>query len=291
MSLALDDTQLHRLLADDVPYGDLTTTALDLGTLPGRIEFFARGAMTVCASEEAAQLLRLAGAQVDAVLRSGSRAAPQDLLLSAHGEAGALHQAWKVAQTLMEYASGIASAARGINDALQAAGLAIPVACTRKHFPGTKAVAVKAVLAGGALMHRLGLSETLLVFAEHRAFIPDAELPARLAALKRANPEKKLVAEVGDVDEALRLAAAGVDLLQLEKFTPASVAACRTALQARGLGIALAAAGGVHAANAVAYARAGADLLVTSAPFFAPPADVRVTLGPADGPVSADAGP
>lgn len=124
-------------------------------------------------------------------------------------------------------------------------------------------------------------SETLLVFGEHRAFIAPADLAARLAQVRAGNPEKKLVAEVSTIEEALALAAAGADVLQLEKFSPAAVAACRAALLAQGRPICLAAAGGVNASNAVAYARAGADLLVTSAPYFSAPADVKVTLGPA----------
>jgi len=42
--------------------------------------------------------------------------------------------------------------------------------------------------------------------------------------------------------------------------------------------IRIGAAGGIHSANAQAYTRAGADILVTFAPFFAPPRDVVVTL-------------
>ncbi|MDP5237969.1 hypothetical protein Q9Q94_00415 [Uliginosibacterium sp. 31-16] len=38
----------------------------------------------------------------------------------------------------------------------------------------------------------------------------------------------------------------------------------------------LAPAGGVTLENAVAYASAGADFLVSSAPYFAPPRDVKV---------------
>ncbi len=37
-------------------------------------------------------------------------------------------------------------------------------------------------------------------------------------------------------------------------------------------------AGGTNSANAEDYARAGADILVTSAPYFSPPRDVAVTL-------------
>ena len=44
----------------------------------------------------------------------------------------------------------------------------------------------------------------------------------------------------------------------------------------------LAPAGGVNRGNALAYARAGADLLVSSAPYFAPPAEVQVRIDPVD---------
>lgn len=124
-------------------------------------------------------------------------------------------------------------------------------------------------------MHRLGLSETLLVFAEHRLFLDEA--PAlTVARLRRTQPEKKTVVEVSDVAEALLWAQAGADVLQLEKFSPAAVAECRAAINALPTRPLLAAAGGVRADNAAAYVAAGADLLVTSAPFTAPPRDVQV---------------
>lgn len=272
---ALNDTQLCSLLDDDILGGDLTTHSLGLAEQPARLEFRARQPMTVCASEEALRLFELAGSQARLLLRSGSRAGAGELILEAQGDAASLHLAWKTAQNLVEWASGIASATAAI--ALAANGVA--VACTRKNVPGTKALSIKAVRAGGGIMHRLGLSETLLVFAEHRLFLNDA--PAQtIAQLRRAQPEKKIIVEVGDPGEALRWALAGADVLQLEKFTPEAVAACREALQAfpaasRPL---LAAAGGVRAGNASAYVAAGADLLVTSAPYTAPPQDVQVNF-------------
>jgi len=45
-------------------------------------------------------------------------------------------------------------------------------------------------------VHRLGLSETVLVFPEHLAFLGDEPLPALVARLARAAPEKKLIIEV-----------------------------------------------------------------------------------------------
>jgi len=255
----LNDTALCALLDDDTAGGDLTTHSLAIGEQPARLEFRARQPMTVCASEEALRLFELAGA----------------LILEATGNAASLHQAWKTAQTLVEWASGIATATAAI---VAAAG-GVTVACTRKNVPGTKALSIKAVRSGGGIMHRLGLSETLLVFAEHRLFLSDT--PAQtITQLRRVQPEKKIIVEVADLDEARRWAEAGADVLQLEKFTPEAVAACRQAIDAlpaasRPL---LAAAGGVRADNAAAYVAAGADLLVTSAPYTAPPKDVQVNF-------------
>lgn len=272
--LALNDDELNRLLADDAPCGDLTTESLRIGARAGRLVFHARGAMVACATEEAVRLFELAGAQARCLAPSGMPLGPNEPLLSAEGSAAQLHHAWKTAQTLVEWASGVASSAAAI---VSAAG-GVAVACTRKNVPATKAMSIKAVKAGGAVMHRMGLSETLLVFAEHRLFL-DGELPAQtMARLRRAQPEKKVVVEVADVAEARLWAEAGADVLQLEKFSTDQVARCRAELDAIG-GSArplLAAAGGVRADNAAAYVAAGADLLVSSAPFAAPPRDVQV---------------
>ena len=267
--LSVTDDELARLLHDDVPFGDLTTDALGVTGQPGRIEFRARGAMTVCATEEAARLLSLAGATAEWLMPSGASVPGDTLLLRAEGTAGTLHTAWKVAQILIEWASGIATATRAIVDA----AAPIPVACTRKATPGTKALSVKAIKAGGAVMHRLGLSESLLLFAEHRLFL-DADPADTVGRLRRTQPEKKIAVEVASPDEAVLWCRAGADVLQLEKFTPAQVAATRAATA--GMPVLLAAAGGVRADNAAAYVAAGADLLVTSAPYWAPPRDVQV---------------
>jgi molybdenum transport protein len=274
----LPDAELQCWLLEDAPFGDLTTRALALGAAPGRLTFAARGAMRVALIEEAARLFALCGVPAEVLLPSGRDAAPGQGLLRASGPADALLLAWKVAQTAVETASGIATEAARIVALLRAAGFQQPLACTRKTWPGGRALAARAVWAGGAVMHRLGLSETLLVFPEHRAFVPAGDLAARIAGLRAAQPEKKLVVEVGSDGDALALARAGAEVLQLERYSPAALAALKHRLAAEGHRVLLAPAGGVTAANALDYARAGADLLVSSAPYFAPPADVKVVI-------------
>lgn len=274
---ALTTADLERLLDDDVPYGDLTTEALGIGAQAGVMEFTARDPLVLALAEDAAALLRLCGCEVELIAASGERLAAGASILVARGAASGLLRGWKVAQTLIEIWSGVATATREIVDAARTASPGIAIACTRKNTPGTKRFAVAAVKAGGAVMHRLGLSETILVFAEHRAFL-DEPLAATVARLRRAVPEKKLITEVASIDAAVAAAEAGFDVLQLEKFTPPDVAALVTQLATTPHHPVIAAAGGVNAGNAAAYAQAGADVLVTSAPYMAKPRDVQVRI-------------
>ena len=274
----LADPELEALLRDDAPCGDATTFALGIAGRPGRMVFRARSDMVLCGSEEAVRMGELRGlTALGPVRASGERLAAGAEILTLAGPAGALHQVWKTAQTLVEYLSGIASCAADIVAAARRADPDAGVACTRKNFPGTKAAALKAVLCAGASPHRLGLSETLLVFAEHRAFLAGEAPAATVARLRRRWPERPVVVEVGDEAEALDWLAAGADVLQLEKWSVDAVDRLRRAIPA-GSRTRLAAAGGIHPANAESYARAGAGILVTSAPYFAPPRDVAVSL-------------
>ncbi|MCG5243362.1 ModD protein [Azospirillum doebereinerae] len=274
--IVLPDSALDALLAQDVPYGDLTTDSLGLAGRPATMHFAARAAMVLAGTEEAVRLIEKAGGRLTQVLPSGTAVEAGAVFLESDGPADALHRAWKVAQTLTEYASGIATRARRIVDAVPG----VTVACTRKNFPGAKDLSVKAVMAGGAVMHRMGLSETLLVFPEHRGFLSGPP-GAWIADLRRKAPEKKIVVEAGSVEEAVALAEAGADVIQLEKLPPEAARAVIEATRHLTPAPVVAPAGGVTEANAAAYAAAGCRLLVTSAPFFGPPADVKVTLQPA----------
>ena len=108
-------------------------------------------------------------------------------------------------------------------------------------------------------------------------FLGDEKPADSVRRLRRQWPERSIVVEVADENEALAWLLADADILQLEKWPVEAVHRIKQHI-APGSRTRLAAAGGINSANAEAYARAGADILVTSAPYFAPPRDVAVTL-------------
>lgn len=275
----IDDATIERWIKEDVPYLDLTTHVLGIGGQPGRLTLRNRNRIVVCGTEEAQRVLARLGATVEEFVPSGRRAEPRTALLSAAGPASALHMGWKVVVNILEYASGIATRTAALVAAARAVAPAIEVVATRKGFPGTRELATKAVLAGGGSPHRLGLSETVLVFAQHRVFLdgPSA-LAEQLVAWKARAPEKKVLVEATGLEDALAAVHAGADGIQFDKVPAAELKGFVATLRAERPGLVLIAAGGVTADNAAAYAGTGVDVLATSALYHGTPADIAATM-------------
>ena len=282
MIICLPDSDIERFIEEDVPYGDLTTHLLGIGTHPGRITFSTREETTLCCTEEAARVLRKCGATVTSCMPSGTKLAPGIEFLAADGSAESLHAGWKVALNLLEYASGIASRTGLIVETCRGINPALSVVTTRKSFPGTKKIAIKAITAGGALPHRLGLSETVLVFKQHTAFMGGLEaLCGTVAELKLKARETKIIIEADTLEEALLIARSGADIVQLDKIVPDELTAVVTALRTANPNMLISAAGGITEANAAAYAATGIDIIVLSSVYFGKPSDIGVTIQPA----------
>jgi len=83
-------------------------------------------------------------------------------------------------------------------------------------------------------------------------------------------------------EDALLMTKAGADALQFDKVPPEALAgivrAVRAEAEAHRRGIRLIAAGGVHADNAGAYARAGVDAISTTWVYFGKPADMSAVI-------------
>lgn len=273
------DEEIERFLHEDCPYGDLTTALLCIGNQPGRMTFTTRHETVACCTEEAARLLEKVGCTVGAMETSGTLLAKGETLLEVAGSAGALHMGWKAALNLLEAASGIATRTHRLVREARIANPSVEVVATRKIFPGTKAVATKATHAGGAFPHRLGLSESVLIFAQHTAFLGGAEeLWARLPQIKSRAREKKIVIEVADQPSAIAAALAGADVVQVDKLAPYGLSRLVETLRDAAPTILIAAAGGINEDNIRAYAAAGVDLLVSSAMYWGKPADIAARM-------------
>lgn len=277
------DETVERWIKEDAPYGDLTTWLMGIDEKHGKIEYFSREETVLCGTEEAARIFIKFGAKTQEILPSGTFVKPGQLLLTVEGSAAGVHQGWKIALNILEYASGIATRTQRLVKAAQNINPNLEIVATRKNFPGTKELAIKAILAGGALPHRLGLSETILIFAQHRVFLDGFEaLVAKIPELKARACEKKIIVEVETLEEAIQLAKAGVDGIQFDKVDAAALAMWIQTLRGINPQLVLLAAGGVNENNIAAYAKTGINAVATTAVFFGKPADIKAKISKLD---------
>ena len=277
----LPDEELDRFLHEDCPYGDLTTALLGIGAKLGRIAFSTRHETVVCCTEEAARLLEKLGCTTISFEPSGTMLPAGSQFLSVEGTASALHMGWKVTLNLLEAASGVATRTHKLVEAARSVDPSIEVVATRKVFPGTKSIATKAVYAGGASPHRLGLSETVLVFDHHTTFLdqPD-DLHGLIPGMQCQAREKRIAVEATDLETALKAAEAGAEVIQIDKMSPDRLRELVSRLREAAPKVIIAAAGGVNDQNAQEYAATGVDLLVTSSMYWGKPADIAVSMEP-----------
>lgn len=277
--LYIADETIEKWMKEDVPYLDLTTWALEIGDCPGKLAYYCREQTVLCGTEEVRRICGKLNVEVTRSAVSGEQAGPGMVFFEASGPAADLHKVWKIGLNILEYASGIATRTRKLTERIHAVNPRVSLVTTRKNFPGTKELAVKAVLAGGGVPHRLGLSETVLVFGQHRNLLTAPnQLPEKIGALKTRLCEKKVLAEVDGLEDALVLAEAGIDGVQFDKVSPSQLREWVSRLRAIRPELTILAAGGVAESNAAEYAATGVDALVTSAVYFGKPADLGTTI-------------
>ena len=268
------DSFIDNLVGEDLHILDVTTEAMGIGDLKGSVECFPKRECVVAGIEEAVRAFERFGSRVECTAKSGDRLEAGTVFMRAFGTAGRLHAVYKTAQNIMEYSSGIATRCAELLRNARSVSPTVELFVTRKHFPGAKLLSLKAALAGGAAAHRLGLSDSILVFDQHRIFTDN--FPTLLKKMAARFPEKKIAVEAGSVEEALAFAEAGADIVQCERFSYSDLTVLAAKLRAEKPGVRILAAGGINAENSREYAATGVDALVTSWVYFGKPEDIKM---------------
>jgi len=275
----ISDETIDRWIKEDVPYIDLTTLTLGIGEIKGKISFTAREFTVLSGVEEVLRIFAKLGITPIRSLPSGSVVNKGDIFIEAEGLATRLHMAWKVSMNILEYCSGIATRTKLMVEVAKSVNPHITVVATRKSFPGTKELAIKSIIAGGAFPHRLGLSETILIFKQHLAFLGEInDLAQAIKQIKINACEKKIIVEVETIEDALLLIESGVDGLQFDKIPANDLKIMVDQIRRINPKVTLLGAGSINGGNIEEYARTGINAIVTTAMYFGKPSDIGVTM-------------
>ncbi|MCH3965934.1 MAG: ModD protein [Clostridium sp.] len=277
----ISDELIEKLIKEDSPYMDLTTLILGIGNITGSIRFFSREDAVLCGTEECTRIFDRLNIEVIAAKPSGSPIKKDEIFLEGRGSAENLHTAWKICQNIIDYSSGIATKTNRLLQRASKVNPDISILTTRKNIPGTKELSIKAVISGGGFPHRLGLSETILIFKQHMNFLSGIDgLIKLLPEIKHKACEKKILAEVETLDNAITLCKNGIDGIQFDKIPSEILKTYVAALKSINPSVIILAAGGINETNIEDYAESGADAIVTTSVYYSKPIDIGCKIEP-----------
>jgi nicotinate-nucleotide pyrophosphorylase (carboxylating) len=270
------DELVRRALQEDIASGDVTT----LATVPA--DATARATITqkapgaiygLLAAERAFELLddRVSCTRLT---QEGAWREDGGPVLEVTGPARALLTGERTALNFLAHLSGVASMAARAAQAVQGTGAR--VLDTRKTTPGLRALEKGAVAAGGAVNHRAGLYDAILIKENHIAAA--GGIAAAIGSAREAAPELARTLEVEvrneqEIEEALQ---AGAPRMLLDNMDLAQLRAAVAQVDGRAE---LEASGGVSLQTLGEVARTGVEWISMGALTHSAPAlDLSLTL-------------
>lgn len=256
---------VRQALAEDVGAGDVTTAATvpedasATALMRAREPLVVAGlALAEAAFRELSEKVRLSRHVADGEQVDGGK-----ILLRISGPARALLTAERVALNFVQRLSGVATAAAQFVQAVR--GTPAQILDTRKTTPGWRRLEKYAVTCGGAVNHRAGLYDMVLIKDNHLAALRHASPNPIAAAVQRARevyPQLKIEVETDTLDQVDEALAAGADLILLDNMNPVQL---RLAVQKCKGRARTEASGGVSLATVRTIAEAGVDFISVGA--------------------------
>ena len=249
------------LLEDLGRAGDVTAAAC----LPAGEQITATFAARVEGRLAGLDCARLAIAAMDPMARfetnrgDGDDIAVGEVIARVSGDARAILSSERVALNLLSRLCGVATLTRAYVRTV--AGTKARIVCTRKTTPGLRALEKYAVRCGGAVNHRFGLDDAILIKDNHIAACGGV---AR--ALERARAAAghlmKIEIEVDRLDQLEEALPFRPDVIMLDNFALADM---RDAVARVAGAVVLEASGGVNLTTVRAIAETGVDAISVGA--------------------------
>ena len=251
-------TYLLRFLEEDVPFGDVTSEAVIPENLEAEAVIISKQDGVIAGLEEAKALFEHFGVKVELKAKDGDEVKKGTVVIKLKGNARKILLVERTALNIMGRMSGIATQTRKLVEKIRTVSPKVRVAGTRKTL--LKPLDKKAILIGNGEPHRFSLSDAILIKDNHLALVPLEE------AIKRAKTfsvYKIVEVEVESLEDALKAAKAGADVIMLDNMTPEQIKEVLEALKREGLRdkVKIEVSGGITEENIGDYAKLDIDVI------------------------------
>jgi nicotinate-nucleotide pyrophosphorylase (carboxylating) len=245
-------------LDEDIGTGDVTTQSTIPESAMAEGRFFAREPMTLAGIELLPLLYRLRGGveHLELLRASGDQLSAGGCIAMVRGKAWTLLECERTSLNFMQRLSGVATLAHKYSEAVKHTKCRI--LDTRKTTPGLRRLEKMAVAAGGAVNHRIGLFDAILIKNNHISAAGSVTAALRRAFASGLAVEIE-VRTLAELDEAL---SAGAKHLLLDNLTPPEAVEWIGRIDGRAT---VELSGGITFERIREYAETGADFISVGA--------------------------
>jgi nicotinate-nucleotide pyrophosphorylase (carboxylating) len=249
-------SELERFVGEDL--GEWDDSSSLVPEISARAVIIAREDCIISGLSEAEEIFDYFGLEAGRLFDEGEFVPAASTVITVCGNARKILQCERLVLNFMARMSGISTITR---ECVLCAGGRARIAATRKTTPGFRRFEKKAVFLGGGDTHRFNLSDAVLIKDNHIKILGLEESLSR--ARKQASFTKKIEVEVESLDDMLKAANCGADIIMFDNMIPAEIAAGIELLQNYGLRsrVLLEASGGITLDNLKEYAACGVDVI------------------------------
>jgi nicotinate-nucleotide pyrophosphorylase (carboxylating) len=244
-------------LAEDLPYGDVTTDALIDPAQLGRAIIRPKEDCVLAGLELACQSFRAIDPEISLRLEAaaGDHCKKFQTIMEISGRVSSILKAERIALNFLQRLSGIASLTQKFVEAVKP--YPVHIVDTRKTTAGWRKYQKDAVRLGGGRNHRFSLSDGILIKNNHITAAGGVKLAVEKA--RSAAPHTlKIEVEVRNQAELEEALAARADIIMLDNMTPAEIEQSVQLVAKRAL---LEVSGGITLSTVRAMASCGVDLI------------------------------
>ena len=264
-SLVLDPL-LHSWLVEDIGRGDRTTQGLLASQLRvGKGLWVSKAPGIIAGLPVAARVFQLLSQQVNfvAVASEGEWCNPGQVVAQLHGALDALLMGERVALNLAMRLSGIATLTRKYADSI--ADLPAQLVDTRKTTPGLRLLEKYATHLGGAINHRMGLDDAVMIKDNHIAAA--GSIGAAITCIRHQMPYPlSIEVETETLDQVKEALAHKADIIMLDNMSLDLMRQAVKMIRSSDNRVKIEASGNITLLTIRAVAETGVDYISSSAP-------------------------
>jgi nicotinate-nucleotide pyrophosphorylase (carboxylating) len=225
------DLLVMNALAEDIHDGDITSRSIFLDNKPATAEVIARETMILCGLDVFQAVFKKLDAKVtfsSGKFSDGDEVLAGEIIIKVQCGVVPLLEGERSALNILQWLSGIAT----LTDRYVKKVAPVKVLDTRKTTPGLRVFEKYAVACGGAINHRFGLYDQVLIKDNHIEAAGGIS-NAVSAIRKNVSENKKIEVEVQSVEEVKEALESHVDIIMLDNMVIDTMHQCITLIDGK----------------------------------------------------------